>query len=160
MLKPGGTLVIACWCQREETPEAPLTQQDKAELQFLYDEWAHPFFISPEEFERLMQGTGKMQNTSCDDWTPQTIDSWRHSIWVGVFDPWIVISKPWAWYKVTREIVTLERMHQAFDKGLMQYGMIRGVKAPLAEPEAAGSSSAAEGTGSEAAPPAAAVATA
>lgn len=55
VLKPGGTLVIACWCQREETPEAPLTQQDKEELQFLYDEWAHPFFISPEEFERLMQ---------------------------------------------------------------------------------------------------------
>ena len=25
------------------------------ELQFLYDEWAHPYFISIEEYERLMQ---------------------------------------------------------------------------------------------------------
>ena len=51
----GGTLVIACWCQREETPERPLTKEDKERLQFLYDEWAHPFFISIEEFGRLME---------------------------------------------------------------------------------------------------------
>jgi MPBQ/MSBQ methyltransferase len=35
---------------------------------------------------------------------------------------------PKLWYKVTREIVTLERMHRAFDRGLMQYGLMRGVK--------------------------------
>jgi hypothetical protein len=39
------------------------------------------------------------------DWTEPTIDSWRHSIWVGVFDPWIVVFKgftkgPQIWYKV------------------------------------------------------------
>jgi MPBQ/MSBQ methyltransferase len=27
------------------------------------------------------------------DWTEPTIDSWRHSVWVGVFDPWIVVFK-------------------------------------------------------------------
>lgn len=27
------------------------------------------------------------------DWTAPTIDSWRHSIWVGVWDPWIVVFK-------------------------------------------------------------------
>jgi hypothetical protein len=55
VLKPGGTLVIACWCQREETPEAPLSAKDRDDLQFLYDEWAHPYFISYQEFERMMQ---------------------------------------------------------------------------------------------------------
>ena len=35
-LKPGGTLVIATWCQRHEPP-APLTEE-KSKLQFLYDE--------------------------------------------------------------------------------------------------------------------------
>ncbi len=54
VLKPGGTLVIACWCQREETPQAPFSEKDKADLKFLYEEWAHPFFISIQEFERLM----------------------------------------------------------------------------------------------------------
>ena len=55
VLKPGGTLVIACWCQREEAPGAPFTPEDKEQLRFLYEEWAHPFFISIEEFCRLMQ---------------------------------------------------------------------------------------------------------
>lgn len=59
------------------------------------------------------QGTGKMESVVGEDWTPQTLPSWLHSIWVGVVDPWIVISKgPRIWYKTVREIVTLVRMHQ------------------------------------------------
>lgn len=75
-----------------------------------------------------MQATGKLEQVDSADWTRPTLASWRHSNLVGVLDPWIVVGKPHLWYKVTREIVTLERMHQAFDKGLMQYGMMRGVK--------------------------------
>uniref|UniRef100_A0A7S3VSG5 Methyltransferase domain-containing protein n=1 Tax=Dunaliella tertiolecta TaxID=3047 RepID=A0A7S3VSG5_DUNTE len=131
VLKPGGTLVIACWCQREETPDKPFTDREREELQFLYDEWAHPYFISIQEFERLMKGTGKMEGIVGEDWTPQTLPSWLHSIWVGVVDPWIVISKgPRIWYKTIREIVTLVRMHKAFESGLMEYGLIRGAKLP------------------------------
>ena len=51
----GGQLVIATWCQREETPAKPLTEKDKADLQFLYDEWTHPHFISKEGYSRLME---------------------------------------------------------------------------------------------------------
>ncbi len=76
-----------------------------------------------------LQGTGKLQAVEVEDWTQPTIDSWRHSIWVGVYDPWIVVFKgPVVWYRTMREIVTLERMHRAFDKGLMQYGMMKAVK--------------------------------
>ena len=76
-----------------------------------------------------MQGTGKLENIEVDDWTQPTIDSWRHSIWVGVWDPWIVVFKgPLVWYRTVREIVTLERMHRAFDTGLMQYGMMKATK--------------------------------
>ncbi|GBF99015.1 S-adenosyl-L-methionine-dependent methyltransferase [Raphidocelis subcapitata] len=131
VLAPGGHMVIACWCQREETPEQPLTPEDLSRLRFLYEEWAHPFFISIEEFVRIMEGTGKMETVGAEDWTPQTLPSWRHSNLVGVLDPWFVMFKwnPALWYKVTREIVTLERMHRAFDRGLMQYGLMRAVKA-------------------------------
>lgn len=130
VLKPGGTLVIACWCQREEGNRA-FSQKDKDDLQFLYDEWAHPFFISKEEFVRLMDGTGKLDGSSCEDWCEQTLPSWRQSIWVGVESPWYVIFKlnPFIWWKVVREIITLERMHQAFASGLMEYGMMKATKA-------------------------------
>ena len=30
--------------------------------------------------------------------------------------------------QTTREIVTLERMHRAFDSGLMRYGMMKAIK--------------------------------
>jgi hypothetical protein len=51
----GGSLVIATWCQREETPDEPFTARERAALQFLYDEWAHPFFVSVQEYGRLLE---------------------------------------------------------------------------------------------------------
>ena len=51
----GGRIAIATWCQRETTPSTPLTDQDKSNLQYLYDEWAHPFFVSKEEYGRMVQ---------------------------------------------------------------------------------------------------------
>eukprot|EP00775_Hariotina_reticulata_P000164 gene164-349_t len=50
-------MVIACWCQREAgvAGAPPLTPKEKSDLQFLYEEWAHPYFISIQEFCRLMQ---------------------------------------------------------------------------------------------------------
>jgi len=35
---------------------------------------------------------------------------------------------PRIWYKTVREIVTLERMHRAFECDLMTYGMMKGTK--------------------------------
>ena len=127
VLKPGGTLVIATWCQRDERDE-PFSARELTNLNYLYKEWAHPYFISIDAYAELVGGTGKMGGIDTDDWTRQTIASWRHSVWAGVWDPLPVFSKPKVWYKTVRDIVCLERMHRAFDVGLMQYGMIKAVK--------------------------------
>ena len=129
VLKPGGKLVIATWCQRETTAETPFTEQENDELRFLYEEWSHPYFISIEEYERLLKGTGVMETVHSEDWAPFTIPAWRHSIWVGVWDPWPVVARPRVWYKTLRDAWCLERMHRAFDKGLMKYGMLTAKKA-------------------------------
>jgi len=126
VLKPGGRLVIATWCQRS-TPPA-FTEEDLVNLDYLYKEWAHPYFISIEEYASLVEGTTTMRDVDTNDWTRQTIASWRHSIWAGVWDPIPVFSRPNIWYKTLRDIVCLERMRRAFGRGLMQYGMIKGVK--------------------------------
>jgi MPBQ/MSBQ methyltransferase len=130
VLKPGGVLVIATWCQREaDALKNPFTDKEKKNLAFLYEEWAHPFFVSIEEYERLMLKSDKMDKIKGENWVKNTIASWRHSIWVGVWDPWpVVFAGPRIWYKTIREIVTLERMHRAFDSGLMTYGLIKGRK--------------------------------
>ena len=127
VLKPGGTLVVATWCQRDDRDE-PFSARELTNLNYLYKEWAHPYFISIDAYAELVGGTGKMGGVDTDDWTRQTIASWRHSVWAGVWDPLPVFSKPKVWYKTVRDIVCLERMHRAFDAGLMQYGMIKAVK--------------------------------
>ena len=127
VLKPGGTLVVATWCQRDDRDE-PFSARELTNLNYLYKEWAHPYFISIDAYAELVGGTGKMGGVDTDDWTRQTIASWRHSVWAGVWDPLPVFSKPKVWYKTVRDIVCLERMHRAFDVGLMQYGMIKAVK--------------------------------
>ena len=52
-----------CWPPPPSRPHRPhcrpFTPQDKEDLQFLYDEWAHPYFISIAEFGRLMNVSGR-----------------------------------------------------------------------------------------------------
>ena len=129
VLKPGGKIVIATWCQREATQAAPLSAAEVSDLRFLYEEWSHPYFVSIEEYTRLMAGTGAYASTGADNWARQTLPAWRHSIWVGVWDPWPVVARPHIWLKTVRDAYCLERMHRAFTKGLMTYGMMRGTKA-------------------------------
>lgn len=170
---PFPTLLPTCFARLR-------SEDDKVRLQYLYDEWAHPYFVSIEEYERIMkvggggdwaglgatalcefantppsslsrfvlsckwrgmqllahyilppaqhccqwsphthihththtilhprtstptptlsarplpQATGSLDSVGTADWTEPTIDSWRHSIWVGVWDPWIVVFK-------------------------------------------------------------------
>lgn len=86
VLKPGGRIVIATWCQRDDR-SIPFSNKERKILDFLYSEWTHPYFISIEAYAELMKNTGVLEVIKTDDWNKQTIPSWRHSIWVGVFDP-------------------------------------------------------------------------
>jgi MPBQ/MSBQ methyltransferase len=40
-----------------------------------------------------MRNTGTLAYVKTADWKDETIPSWRHSIWVGVFDPWPVLRR-------------------------------------------------------------------
>mmetsp|Transcript_115834 Transcript_115834/g.216843 ORF Transcript_115834/g.216843 Transcript_115834/m.216843 type:complete len:440 (-) Transcript_115834:29-1348(-) len=121
VLKPGGRIVIATWCQRDGENFTP---KERKTLDYLYGEWTHPYFISKEEYGRIMEKTGKVNDVTVDDWAVETIPAWRHSIWVGVWDPWPVIRRPKLWWKVIRDGWCLEVMHRAFTNGLMEYGMM------------------------------------
>lgn len=127
VLKPGGRLVIATWCQRDDETR-PFDAEERKTLDFLYSEWTHPFFISIKKYAQIMSDLKVLTSIRTADWNVQTLPSWRHSIWVGVFDPWPVVSRPHLWWKTLRDGITLERMHKAFDNGLMQYGMFTATK--------------------------------
>lgn len=94
----------------------------------LNDRRTHPYFISIEAYKELIADTGVMNEAITADWVKETIASWRHSIWVGIFDPRGFIFKPTKYLKCVRDAYCLERMHRAFDRGLMQYGMFAATK--------------------------------
>eukprot|EP00562_Extubocellulus_spinifer_P030279 CAMPEP_0178707070 /NCGR_PEP_ID=MMETSP0699-20121125/15792_1 /TAXON_ID=265572 /ORGANISM="Extubocellulus spinifer, Strain CCMP396" /LENGTH=394 /DNA_ID=CAMNT_0020355009 /DNA_START=177 /DNA_END=1361 /DNA_ORIENTATION=- len=133
VLKPGGKFVMATWCQRDDR-EVPFSKKDERDLRFLYEEWTHPYFISIEKYAELIDATGLMNEVTTADWVDETIASWRHSVWVGIYDPRGFIFKPTKYLKCVRDAYCLERMHRAFKRGLMQYGMFAATKkaAPVA----------------------------
>ena len=135
VLKPGGKFVMATWCQRDDR-EVPFSKKDERDLNFLYEEWTHPYFISIEAYKELIDDTGLMNEVTTEDWNEQTIASWRHSVWVGVYDPRGFIFKPTKYLKCVRDAYCLERMHRAFDRGLMQYGMFAATKKVSESPTA------------------------
>jgi MPBQ/MSBQ methyltransferase len=131
VLKPGGKFVMACWSQRDDS-KVPFDRRDKRDLQYLYEEWTHPYFISVKDWAQLMKDTGVMGPVKTANWVDETIASWRHSIWVGIRDPRGWIFKPKTYVKCVRDAYCLERMHRAFKRGLMEYGMFACEKLPAA----------------------------
>ena len=127
VLKPGGKFVMACWSQRDDSVE-PFTKRDTRDLNYLYEEWTHPFFISIKEWAKLMEDTGLVRPVTTANWVTDTIASWRHSVLVGVIDPRGWIFKPKTYIKCVRDAYCLERMHRAFKRGLMEYGMFATTK--------------------------------
>jgi len=75
VLKPGGRIVIATWCQRDDS-KVPFNADERKTLDFLYSEWTHPYFISIEEYAKLMTGTCTLNDVKTDDWAIPTIPSW------------------------------------------------------------------------------------
>lgn len=130
VLKPQGQLVVATWCERDPIP--PFSQDERKTLDFLYAEWTHPFFISLNKYKEHLLGTGALSDVETNDWTEQTLPSWRHSVWVGVWSPiyWIKITlrQPLSFLRFLREVYTLETFHRSMVSGLMVYGMMRATK--------------------------------
>lgn len=127
VLKPGGKFVMATWCQRDDR-EIPFDKRDLRDLKYLYEEWSHPYFISKEAYKELVEQTGLMNEVKTENWVKETIASWRHTIWLGVKDPWGWLRRPRRYMRCFRDGYCLERMHRAFKRGLMEYGMVTATK--------------------------------
>lgn len=50
--RPGAGLVTSCLLCG---PYVACSKSDRERLRFLYEEWAHPYFVSKEEYGRIME---------------------------------------------------------------------------------------------------------
>ncbi|MFM7426460.1 MAG: methyltransferase domain-containing protein [Elainella sp.] len=133
VLKPGGTLAVADWNQRDDR-QKPLNFWERPVMRQLLDQWSHPAFSSIEGFAELLTATGYVEGEVITaDWTEPTLPSWLDSIWQGVARPagLVKFGLP-GLVKSLREVPTLLLMRLAFGAGLCRFGMFRAQRANLA----------------------------
>jgi MPBQ/MSBQ methyltransferase len=130
VLKPGGTLVVADWNQRDDRQQ-PLNFWEKPVMRQLLDQWSHPAFASIEGFAEALEATGFVEGeVETADWTTQTLPSWLDTVWQGIVRP-----QGWMRYglsgflKSVREVPTILLMRLAFGTGLCRFGMFRAQRA-------------------------------
>ncbi|MFN9661385.1 MAG: methyltransferase domain-containing protein, partial [Cyanobacteriota bacterium] len=134
VLRPGGRLAVADW-NRRDPADGPLTPLETWVMRQLLQQWAHPEFASIASLCANLRNSpwhdGMVPQAA--DWTVATVPSWRDSILEGARRPIAVLSLgPGAVLQGLRETPTLLLMDWAFRHGLMQFGVFRGRKAPLA----------------------------
>lgn len=130
VLKPGGTLVVADWNQRD-TRRRSLQGWERWVMRQLLDQWAHPEFASIEGFSELLEATGWVDGAvTTADWTRETLPSWLDSIWQGILRPAGLVRFGFSGLiKSLREVPTLILMRIAFGQGLCRFGMFRATRA-------------------------------
>jgi len=129
VLKPGGTLVLADWNQRDDR-HIPLNFWERPVMRQLLDQWSHPAFASIEGFAEELEKTGLVEGTVITtDWTEETLPSWFDTIWQGIVRPqgWLQFG-PAGSLKSVREVPTILLMRIAFGKRLCRFGMFRAVR--------------------------------
>jgi MPBQ/MSBQ methyltransferase len=129
VLKPGGTLVVADWNQRDDR-QKPLNFWEKPVMRQLLDQWSHPAFSSIEGFSEQIAETGLVEGEVVTaDWTQETLPSWLESIWQGIVRPEGLIKFGFSGFiKSLREVPTMLLMRIGFGAGLCRFGMFRAVK--------------------------------
>ena len=129
VLKPGGTLVVADWNQRDNRT-IPLNFWEKPVMKQLLEQWSHPEFASIEGFAELLEATGFVKGkVTTADWSKETLPSWLDSIWQGIIKPKGLIKFGVAGFiKSLREVPTLLLMRLAFGTGLCRFGMFKATR--------------------------------
>ncbi|MGY6529385.1 MAG: methyltransferase domain-containing protein [Cyanobacterium sp.] len=142
VLKPGGTLVVADWNQRDDR-QIPLNGWEKVVMRQLLDQWSHPSFSSIEGFSEQIAETGMVEGEVVNaDWTQETLPSWLESIWQGIVRPEGIIRFGVSGFiKSLREVPTMLLMRVGFGAGLCRFGMFKATKAQTATTAQAGTTS-------------------
>lgn len=125
VLKKGGKIMIATWCTKEEKE---LKSEEKKSLDIIYKEWALPFFVSLESYERLFTKLA-IKDVKTADWSVQTKPTWSKAVWDGFFGmPWLLMQGPVAFYRTLKDVYAIWHMIRGFNNGYVVYGVICGSK--------------------------------
>ncbi|HEX9337257.1 MAG TPA: methyltransferase domain-containing protein [Pseudonocardiaceae bacterium] len=128
VLKPGGVLLVATWCARDDR----LQPNETRLLQRIYRDFVVSHVLPLADYGALAARVG-FQDVRTEDWSDNVTDTWKLSTDIAkplVRDP----SQVWKLVRakgvdIFRFINSVPLMRQAYDRDVMRYGVFRGVKA-------------------------------
>ncbi|MGF1512691.1 MAG: methyltransferase domain-containing protein [Elainellaceae cyanobacterium] len=128
VLKPGGRFLMAAWCHRPvEGFHPPLTADEQAHLANLYEVYCLPYIISIPAFAAIAQDAG-FQAVETDDWSDAVAPFWGEVI-RSAFSLEAVAGLIQAGPKIIQAALAMRLMSQGYERGLVKFGVMRGVKA-------------------------------
>ncbi|MEV5609146.1 methyltransferase domain-containing protein [Streptomyces sp. NPDC052225] len=127
VLKPGGTLLVATWCARDESLDADETRL----LHRIYRDFVVSHVLPLERYAQLAGELG-LADVRTADWSEQVWDTWKLS--TDIVKP--VVRDPSVIWKLVRAkgmdifrfLNSVPLMKQAYERGVMHYGVLRATK--------------------------------
>jgi tocopherol O-methyltransferase len=127
VLKPGGLFLMATWCHRPVSPTAPeLTDDERKHLAEIYRVYALPYVISLPEYEAMAVKVG-FDNIHTTDWSKAVAPFWNIVI-DSAFDLKSILGLLSSGWTTIQAALSLGLMSQGYERGLIKFGLLRGIK--------------------------------
>jgi tocopherol O-methyltransferase len=127
VLKPGGVLLMATWCNRPtEPPNAPLSADEQKHLQDIYRVYCLPYVVSLPEYEAIAYSL-PLQNIKTADWSTAVAPFWDVVIDSAV-TPSAIFGLLRSGWTTIQAALSLGLMQRGYRRGLVRFGVLCGIR--------------------------------
>jgi tocopherol O-methyltransferase len=127
VLRPGGRLVLATWCHREDQPPAPpLSGGERRELERIYDLYHLPGTIPLPSYERIAADLG-FDQIRVADWSAAVSPFWD-DVLRSALQPRVMLAVMKCGWETVLGARAIPLMVRGYRTGLIRYGLLTAVK--------------------------------
>ncbi|MCY7282792.1 MAG: methyltransferase domain-containing protein [Cyanobacteria bacterium CAN_BIN43] len=127
VLKPGGTLLMATWCNRPTAPPAsPLTADEQKHLEDIYRVYCLPYVVSLPEYEAIAQSLS-FQAIRTADWSTAVAPFWNVVI-DSAITPSAIFGLLRSGWTTIQAALSLGLMQRGYERGLIRFGLLCATK--------------------------------
>jgi tocopherol O-methyltransferase len=127
VLKPGGTLLMATWCNRPTAPpDAPLTADEQKHLEDIYRVYCLPYVVSLPEYEAIAQSLS-FQSIRTADWSTAVAPFWNVVI-DSAITPSAIFGLLRSGWTTIQAALSLGLMQRGYKRGLIRFGLLCATK--------------------------------
>jgi tocopherol O-methyltransferase len=127
VLKPGGTLLMATWCNRPtEPPNLPLTLDEEKHLEDIYRVYCLPYVVPLPEYEAIARSLS-FQSIRTADWSTAVAPFWDVVI-DSAITPSAIFGLLKSGWTTIQAALSLGLMQRGYERGLIRFGLLCATK--------------------------------